>query len=91
MANCQIGLNAVVLEVLRACLQKPERLEHVQRLWFGVVSAQRPVQKPVQLAPQWAQLVVQTIHGGLYFHLFAMSGMFRNQQVAGSIPAGGSS
>ena len=54
------------------------------------VEAQRPVQKPVQLVPQWAQLQVQTIHGVLYCQLFAMSGMFRNQQVAGSSPAGGS-
>jgi hypothetical protein len=28
--------------------------------------------------------------GGLRFQLFAVTGLFRNQQVAGSTPAGGS-
>jgi hypothetical protein len=36
-------------------------------------------------------LLVQTTGGLLHFQLFAMTGLFRNQQVAGSIPAGGSS
>jgi hypothetical protein len=54
------------------------------------IEAQRPVQKPVQLAPQPPQLVVQRRDGEVSFQLFAMTGLFRNQQVAGSIPAGGS-
>jgi len=50
----------------------------------------QPVQKPVQLAPQWAQKALQGVHSGLNTQLFTVSGVFRNQQVAGSIPAGGS-
>ena len=66
---------------------------HVQLLqWWalGTVEALRPVQKPVQHAPHPPQLLVQRRHSRLNFQLFAMTGLFRNQQVAGSTPAGGS-
>src|SRR5215472_8250622 len=53
---------------------------HSATEWSG---RQGPVQKPVRLAPQWAHLLEQAIHGGLYFQLFAMTGMFRDQQLAG--------
>ena len=49
-----------------------------------------PVQKPVQLAPRWCFQVVETGCGGLSYQLFAMIALFRNQQVASSILAGGS-
>jgi hypothetical protein len=58
---------------------------------LGTVEARRPVQKPVQLAPQPPELLAESRDGGLNFQLFAMTGLFRNQQVAGSSPAGGSS
>ena len=50
----------------------------------------RPVQKPVQLPPWSAQKESLMVHASADFQLFTIRGLFRNQQVAGSIPAGGS-
>ena len=51
----------------------------------------RPVQNPVQLPPRSRVQACCSGVGGFWNQQFASSGLFRNQQVAGSIPAGGSS